>query len=87
MNTAISYRGIPPTPINRDELIKEEIENLEASANDVLEAFSQCSAAKLSFDQEQQIFAAYADGDTAELGVLIHQLIKTQIKEMAEAIS
>ena len=72
---------------NHTALIQQNIADIEESPIDVLEAFSQCSVAKLSYEQEEQIYKAYVDGDSAELGNIIHQLIKNQIKEMATAIS
>jgi len=86
MNTAISYLGYPPLQTKEQETVLSNVRDLEESLSDVLEAFSQCSAAQLTYEQEQQIFEAYEKGDKAELGFIIHALIKKQLTEMAIAI-
>ena len=68
-----------------NESIQATITDLKQSQNDVVEAFSQCSAA-LSFDQEQRLHKAYTGNDSLELGLMLRELINNQITEMAEAI-
>lgn len=69
------------------QLIKQIVADITDSQNDVVEAFSQCSAAALSYEQEQRLHKAYEDNDCLELGTLLSELMSKQIEEMAEAIS
>lgn len=67
------------------ESIQATISEIADSQSDVIEAFSQCSAA-LSFEQEERLHKAYSDNDSLELGLMLRGLINNQITEMAEAI-
>lgn len=85
MNTSISYLERTPSRVKQE--IDSKIETLEASETDVIKCFCQCAALPLTYIQEQRIFNAYVDGDTSELGLIVHELMQNQITEMAKTIS
>jgi len=64
--------------VNHTQLILQNIVNIKASQDDVIEAFSQCYCV-LSHEQEQRLHKAFNENDCLELGLMLHELITGQI--------